>query len=100
MDWKFSPTKVKIVLKPSNLSIFQPHFYASEKPISALKYSASKAIFTETNQLVEKIVDWFYFVSIKLTVVGAYVPLTIYTYFIYFTTDLGNAAFELPMPLW
>lgn len=66
----------------------------------ASKYSALRGIFNKTNQLVEKIGGIVFFIMIKLTPACVYVPWSIYTFVIYFATDVGNAAFELPYPIW
>ena len=68
--------------------------------IPALKYTASKSMFRTTNQIVEIMSRIIFFIMLKLTPALTYVPWSIYIYFNYFTTDLGNDAFELPMPIW
>lgn len=37
---------------------------------------------------------------VKTTPVCIYLPWAIYIFFLYFTTDLGTVAFELPQPIW
>lgn len=65
-----------------------------------LKISASKETYHKTNQLVEKICEIAFF-ALKY-VGGAFfiVPKVAVSYFKYFTTDLGNDAFYLPIPIW
>lgn len=64
------------------------------------KWSASKATLIETVQFEQKLSGIFGFVTLKLTSMCVFVPRFIYTYFIYFTTNAGNAVFELPFPIW
>lgn len=61
---------------------------------------ASRAIHAETNQLGEKFSKIFYFAATKLAVPGLLLPKAMLSYFIYFTTDAGRAAFDLPFPAW
>lgn len=68
--------------------------------ISELKYSSSQAIFKETNQLVEKISEFIFLFMAKMTPAALTLPPLIYSFFIYFTTDLGRDAFILPSPMW
>lgn len=68
--------------------------------ISGLKHSASREDFQKTNRQVEK---WSEFlVTITMTVVYPCVMFSkfIISFFVYFTTDLGDDAFELPFPYW
>ena len=64
-----------------------------------LKFSATKAIFYEANQFDEKLSEIIFFVVLN-SPLCALVPWIIYIFFIYFTTDLGNDAFELPVQMW
>lgn len=67
---------------------------------SALKYSATRSIFYKTNQFEEKFSKVILFVMVKITPICAIWPWCINIYFIYFTSDLGTDAFELPCPMW
>lgn len=66
----------------------------------ALKFSASTSIFNQAFRFERKLSGIIYFVMLKVTPICVFVPWTIYTFFIYFTTDLGNAAFQLPLTIW
>lgn len=66
----------------------------------ALKYSASRSIFNEANRFERKLSEAIFLVMPQMTPVIAILPWTIYIYFIYFTTDSGNAAFELLLLMW
>lgn len=65
-----------------------------------LKYSASEEIFRKANRFEKKWSKIINFVIFKLTPAFALLPWCIYVYFLYFTTDLGTDAFELPYPMW
>lgn len=67
-----------------------------------LKCFFSTAILSidEVLQRERKLSEAIFFVTMKMTPVCALLPFVIYTNFIYFTTDLGRAAFELPAPMW
>lgn len=58
------------------------------------------SIFHETMKLIEKLSEITFFVMVKVTPITACLLRCAYTFFIYFTTDAGNAAFELPFPMW
>lgn len=67
--------------------------------IPALKYSASKSIFNEAKQLADKLNEILFFLLVQITPACGF-PWVIYTFFMYFVTDLGSDAFELPLPMW
>lgn len=57
-------------------------------------------MYEETNQTVEKWCKIVYIVLVKLSVPCIVLPKSIYSLIIYFITDLGPDAFELPIPVW
>lgn len=59
-----------------------------------------KIIYEKTNKTAEKLCKIIYFICAKVSIPGSVLPKALACFFIYFTTDLGNEAFELPMPLW
>lgn len=65
-----------------------------------LKYPKSKAIYEKTNRITEMICKFMYFFIVSVVVPGFILPKAFYSFFIYFTTELGNYAFELPVPMW
>lgn len=69
-------------------NILEPELFDAEK---------SKAIYKKTDRLVEKISAIGYFVMAKLTPILWIWPRVIISYFVYFTTDLGNESFDLPL---
>lgn len=68
--------------------------------ISALEYSANDSIYRESNQFEEKLSKIICFVMIEITPNCIFLPWTTYTLILYFLTDLGADAFELPQPMW
>lgn len=53
-----------------------------------------------TNQIVEKCSEIGAFAMIYVVIPCFILPKAIYSFFIYFTTDLGNDAFDLPIAIW
>lgn len=70
------------------------------KFISGLIYPASMEIHTKTNLLVDKITKIMFFFITWLSVPSFILPKFFGSFFIYFTTDIGSDAFELPLPMW
>ena len=68
--------------------------------MTGLKYPASKVMHEEANDFVEKLSEIICFIMIKLGVPTFILPKVIYSFFVYFTTDAGGDAFELPYPVW
>lgn len=62
------------------------------------KNPAYRSKYEKINQLVEKLSEIIYFIAIKLGVAGLVLPKSVISYFLYFTTDAGAEAFELPLP--
>lgn len=65
-----------------------------------LKYPRSKAMYENTNRLVEKISKFISFLIVYISIPAFVLPKAFYCFFIYFTTDLGPDAFALPIPTW
>lgn len=60
----------------------------------------SKTICEKTNKLVEKWCKIGFFV-LKYVISSCFIfPKAIISFLIYFTTDLGNDSFDLPLPMW
>lgn len=64
------------------------------------KSAVSQAIYEKTNRFVEILSGTIYAIGLKLLLPIFVMPKAILSYFIYFTTDAGRAAFELPIPAW
>lgn len=60
----------------------------------------SKKIYDEIIDLMEKLDRFIYFVMLNVTLPSLVFPKYIVCYYIYFTTDMGTDAFELPLPVW
>lgn len=67
--------------------------------ISGIKYVNSKSIYSKTNDFVEKSSENI-FICMNILKICFLWPKLIESLFIYFTTNLGNVAFELPAPMW
>lgn len=65
-----------------------------------LKNPLSKSIYENMNAFVEKWSKIIYFVSMRITFPCVSIPYAIWSYYQYYTTDLGPAAFHLPFPFW
>lgn len=60
----------------------------------------TKPILNATVQFERTASEIVFFVAVKLIPACVFVPWIIYVYFVYFTTDAGTVAFELPFPMW
>lgn len=65
-----------------------------------LKYPRAKATYQCANQQTEKVCNFLYTFCVCVIVPGFVSPKAIYSFFVYFSTDLGPNAFELPFPTW
>lgn len=68
--------------------------------ILELECSSSKAIVCDTNRLVERWCEVGEFVFVKVSPIGLVFPRVLVSYIVYFATDAGNEAFELPLLHW
>lgn len=55
-----------------------------------------QAIYGKLNERIEQFSKRFYFIYVQCTSVGVVMPVFLSTLFVYFTTDLGRDAFQLP----
>lgn len=65
-----------------------------------LKYTAAKQEYERSNRLVDKWCKIAYVVIEKIFIPSVILPKAIFCFFVYFSTDLGNKAFDLPIPIW
>lgn len=79
---------------------FQPKLTYFANIFQGLKYAKSRAMYEKTDRLVEKISKIIEFVFVYVSVPGYVLPKAIFSLFMYFTTDSGRNAFELPLPTW
>lgn len=70
------------------------HMYAG------LKYSESRTLYIENSQKVEKWIKILDLAFLKVTPQFVTWPAVIVSYITYFTTDLGDLAFQFPAPIW
>lgn len=57
-------------------------------------------MYEQTNRLTEKICKFMYVFMVYAAAPFFILPKAFYSFIMYFTTDLGNGAFELPIPTW
>ncbi|XP_055306180.1 odorant receptor coreceptor-like isoform X2 [Sitodiplosis mosellana] len=60
----------------------------------------SKPLYEAMNLLIEKKCRTIHIVILNVTYPGILLPRFLLSYFLYFTTDLGNDSFTLPVPVW
>lgn len=54
----------------------------------------------KTKESVQKLCEFVFLSVVIVPVIFCTMPLFFYAYYVYFTTDLGEDAFELPIPMW
>lgn len=64
------------------------------------RHPASKMIYDKIIENVDKYSRFIHFVLLKITVPCFVLPKYIVCFYLYFATDRGNDAFELPLPVW
>lgn len=57
-------------------------------------------IYSKTDEKVKKWNRWINLLMVKVTPIGATLPKFILSFLLYFATDLGQSAFELPFFEW
>lgn len=65
-----------------------------------LKHEESRAMYEKTNHLMEKISKIVYFIIMNSSILGFVIPIAIISYLKYYTTNLGEDAFDLSIPVW
>lgn len=59
-----------------------------------------KITYDEVNRRIEKYSEIAYIVMVKVSPVLLVLPKFVVAMFVYYTTDEGDEALELPFPLW
>lgn len=77
------------------LSLYQFYFI-----FQGLQNEASKAIYVEVNDRIEKWSQIVHFVLVNVSIPFLILPKYLVSFYLYYTTDMGNDAFELPLPMW
>lgn len=67
---------------------------------TGMENPSSKSIYEKANERIEKITEFIFFVSVKVSPIFIMIPYFFTSYFFYFTLDLGKEAFRMPYPLW
>lgn len=57
-------------------------------------------MYNKFNGIIEKSSEIIYFLAMNVAVPGFVLPKAIVSYYRYFTTDAGSAAFDLPFLAW
>lgn len=70
------------------------------KLIAGLSNPISEELFCKTNHQVEKCSEFIYFIVFKVSPPAYVLPKAFFSLFLYFTTDMGQDAFMLPLPTW
>lgn len=79
------------------------HFASKYRPsirLLGLTKCVSRTIYAETNSMVEKWCQITHSFIVKITPIFLGAQFLTVGFFMYFTTDLGNDAFELQFPTW
>lgn len=61
---------------------------------------AIRIMYENTNCIVEKLSKTIYFATIGFSLPSCILPKAISSYYIYFTTDSADDAFQLPFIMW
>lgn len=75
-------------------------FYMLHAHILGLQYPASQRIYNQINPEVEKWCELIYFANMRVFFPVGMSLEFIFGFAMYFTTDLGNDAFAVPLPFW
>lgn len=59
-----------------------------------------RTLYSETDERIQKWIKIVHVALVKVAPVFCVLPPSIVSYVTYVTTDLGNQAFELPVPMW
>lgn len=65
-----------------------------------MENSACNFEFEEANQRVKNLSEMISLIAFKVIPIGSVTPSFLGSFFVYFSTDKGNDAFELPVPMW
>lgn len=68
--------------------------------ILGLLHPSSKEIYENAHTFVEKCCSIIFTAFVKITFPSVTIPFLIVCYVLYFTTDIGSDAFQLPFPAW
>lgn len=95
----FSPYfifNVQLIQIKTNLRFIK----TSTKPFQGLKHSRSRKLYIKTDDKVAKWIKVFDFSLVRATPIFVVTPKLITSFILYYTTDIGREAFELPTPKW
>lgn len=87
--WKALPNMIRFILLNFNL----PNVGITNVP-------TSNSVYQDCNELVEKLCKILYILFVNISAPGFIMPKIVLSFFLYFTTDSGADAFDLPLPMW
>lgn len=90
----------KMLMKVSKLNVQILKYFSKSKNILGSKNPSLKLLYEKTNEKTEKWSKILFFLMVKFTPIAWLSPKVIISFYLYFTTDLGNDALELPSPMW
>lgn len=96
-------TVINIGKRSLNISNFNKQSIKFTRKVFTLAlvyYPKSEALIIKTNRLTDEISETVYCLIAIATPLFCVLLRPIFVYFIYFTTDLKNDAFQLPAPTW
>lgn len=68
--------------------------------ISGLKKAHSKAIYEDLHARMEKWTELIHLANVKVTLPCVVIPKFVMSFYVYYTTDVGGDAFQLPTYAW
>lgn len=71
-------------------------FQLIEQLEKSIEQRTKQAIYDKLNEKIEQFSKRFYFIYVQCTTIGVVMPVSLTTLYVYFTTDLGRDAFQLP----
>lgn len=82
------------------IGYFMVTFDCLMKIQSGKQFEESGPMYQKTGRQVEKLTELLFFVIVKILPQCLVVLKCVTRYFVYFTSDFNNDAFELPFPMW
>lgn len=90
---------IENIVDKSKLKMHDEHSFGQNYIfVIGSEHPEMKVMYIEVNRQVEKLSDIAYLVMVKVTPVCLILPKIVISVFVYFTTDLGYDALELPSP--
>lgn len=101
---RLNSSQFSATLRKESPSVSSCHIFRYKNLLYIEKTSGSKCPkkkeLDKINRVVELLSEAINVVVAKIGVPGIILPKAIYSFYVYFTTDTQNDAFELSIPLW